>query len=164
MNALQVQWGESIVKLSFEKMSVLPPAHLITSAHGFCMYEGKLLMVDLNERGWDFPGGHIEVNETPEECFKREALEEGYVEGNCTLLGAIKVDHTDNPMWIEGGRYPKIGYQVFYKMDITKFHPFLAEHESSRRQLIIPSEAAKYHKGWNGLFEYMIQSLLIELK
>ena len=164
MNALQVQWGESVVKLFFEKRLVLPPAHLITSAHGFCMYEGKLLMVDLNERGWDFPGGHIEVNETPEECFKREALEEGYVEGNCTLLGAIKVDHTDNPMWIEGGRYPKIGYQVFYKMDITKFHPFLAEHESSRRQLIIPSEAAKYHKGWNGLFEYMIQSLLIELK
>ena len=164
MNALQVLWGESVVKLSFEKRLELPPAHLITSAHGFCMYEGKLLMVDLNERGWDFPGGHIEVNETPEECFKREALEEGYVEGNCTLLGAIKVDHTDNPMWIEGGGYPKIGYQVFYKMDITKFHPFLAEHESSRRQLIIPSEAAKYHKGWNELFEYMIQSLLIDFK
>ena len=51
MNALQVQWGESIVKLSFEKRLVLPPAHLITSAHGFCMYEGKLLMVDLNQRG-----------------------------------------------------------------------------------------------------------------
>ena len=164
MNALQVQWGESVVKLSFEKSLVLPPAHLITSAHGFCIYEGKLLMVDLNDRGWDFPGGHIEVNETPEDCFKREALEEGYVEGNCTLLGAIKVDHSDNPMWTESSRYPKIGYQVFYKMDITKFHPFLAEHESSRRQLIIPSEAAKYHKGWNGLFEYMIQSLLIELK
>ena len=62
MNELHVQWGESIVKLSFEKGIVLPQTHLITSAHGFCLYEGKLLMVDLNDRGWDFPGGHIEPN------------------------------------------------------------------------------------------------------
>ena len=161
MNALHVQWGESIVKLSFEKGLVLPPAHLITSAHGFCFYEGKLLMVDLNDRGWDVPGGHMEQNETPEECFKREALEEGYVEGNCTLLGAIKVDHSDNPMWTEGSRYPKIGYQVFYKMDITKFHPFLAEHESSRRELFDPSEAFKYHKGWHAVFEDILQTALM---
>jgi 8-oxo-dGTP diphosphatase len=160
MNEYHVQWGESIVKLSFEQVLVLPPKHLITSAHGFCFYEGKLLMVDLNHRGWDFPGGHIEQNETPEQCFKREALEEGYVEGHCTLFGAIKVDHSDNPMWKEGSRYPKIGYQVFYKMDITKFHPFLAEHESSRRQLVDPSEASKYHKGWNPVFEYMIQATI----
>ena len=158
MNAIHVQWGESIVRLSFEKGLVLPPAHLITSAHGFCFYEGKLLMVDLNDRGWDFPGGHIETNETPEQCFKREALEEGYVEGDCTLLGAIKVDHSDNPTWTEESRYPKIGYQAFYKMNITKLHPFLAEHESSRRQLIVPSEASKYHKGWHAIFEYMIQT------
>ena len=160
MNAIHVQWGESIVKLSFEKGLVLPPAHLITSAHGFYLYEGKLLMVDLNDRGWDVPGGHMEPNETPEQCFKREALEEGYVEGDCTLLGAVKVDHSDNPMWTEESRYPKIGYQAFYKMDIKKFYPFLAEHESSRRELFAPSEASKYHKGWHAIFEDILQVAL----
>jgi len=54
-------------------------------------------MVNLNHRGWDFPGGHIEEYETLEDCFKREAYEEGYVKGSCFHLGHIVVDHNENP-------------------------------------------------------------------
>ncbi|MFP3362029.1 NUDIX domain-containing protein, partial [Planococcus sp. SIMBA_143] len=74
--------------------------------------------------GWDFPGGHIEEGETPEECVKREAYEEGYVSGSCSLLGYIIVDHSENPNWNEDSPYPKVGYQVFYCMDIDHLHDF----------------------------------------
>ncbi|WP_208975871.1 hypothetical protein [Oceanobacillus kimchii] len=31
---------------------VLPSLHLITSVHGLCFQDGKLLMIDLKQRGY----------------------------------------------------------------------------------------------------------------
>ncbi|WP_339194712.1 NUDIX domain-containing protein [Solibacillus sp. FSL R5-0449] len=160
MTTTYVNWGESRVKLTWEKNSVLPPNDLITSVHGFCFREDRLLLVDLNDRGWDFPGGHIEPEETPEECFKREALEEGYIEGECKLLGYIIVDHTENPNWEESSPYPKVGYQVFYKMDIKKLLPFEGRHESSQRIFINPKEISNYYSKWNILYQEIMDCTL----
>lgn len=157
MTTSYVKWGEATVKLTWEANKSLPNNRLITSVHGFCFYEDQLLLVDLNHRGWDFPGGHIEENETPEECFHREAMEEGYVSGSSRLLGYIEVDHTENPVWDEGGKYPKVGYQVFYRMDIETLHPFEAEYESAQRILIPIHEVAAYYPKWNKLYQEILQ-------
>ncbi|UNK19075.1 NUDIX domain-containing protein [Paenibacillus sp. N3/727] len=156
-------WGQSRVKLRWHGSDDLPPLHLITSVHGFCYLDSRLLLVDLRDRGWDFPGGHIEPREMPESCFKREALEEGYVEGDCKLLGHISVDHSECPNWTENSRYPKIGYQVFYRMDIAQLHPFEAEFESARRIFINPAETQHYYKGWNPVHKHILEDSL-ELK
>ncbi|MFC0237112.1 NUDIX hydrolase [Fictibacillus phosphorivorans] len=156
MSTIYVNWGESIVKLTWKRYASLPPYHLITSVHGFCFKEGQLLLVDLKHRGWDFPGGHIETGETPLDCFKREALEEGYVEGDCKMLGHITVDHSENPQWKEESSYPKIGYQVFYKMNITKALPFIGDFEATQRTFIDPSEVSTYYHKWNALYQEIL--------
>lgn len=155
MTSTYVDWGGHKLKLTW-KRDLLPARELMTSVHGFCFNDGKLLMVDLDDRGWDFPGGHIEVGEKAEACFKREAMEEGYVVGDCILLGSIEIDHHENPLWNEQSLYPKIGYQVFYKMNITELHPFEAEYESNKRIFISPGDVSSYYKGWHEIYEEIL--------
>lgn len=46
------------------------------SAATSVMNSGSILMVQHPERGWEFPGGHIEEGETPEQALNREMEEE----------------------------------------------------------------------------------------
>ena len=160
MTTIYANYGLDKVKLTWEKGSKLPPRELITSVHGFCFYNNEVLLVNLNERGWDFPGGHIENPETPEACFRCEVMEEGYVEGECTLLGYIIVDHSENLSWNEESPYPKIGYQPFYRMEITTVHNFVGEYESMNRMFIETSQVKHYYSKWNAFYEQILECAL----
>ncbi|MFS0690696.1 NUDIX domain-containing protein [Sporosarcina sp. 179-K 8C2 HS] len=162
MPVMYVDWGPrggTNLKLTWMQ-NFMPDRELITSVHAFCFHEGQLLMVNLNERGWDFPGGHIEAGESPEACVCREVMEEAYVAGDCTLLGAIEINHEDNPLWNPSSPYPKVGYQVFYRMDIKEFLPFDAGFESSERKLIRPVEVDSYYKGWHDLYQAIMDAAM----
>jgi len=54
------------------------------SAASSVVNSGSILMVKHPERGWEFPGGHIEEGETPEQALYREMEEE--VGGIGTLI------------------------------------------------------------------------------
>ncbi|MFF2090448.1 NUDIX hydrolase [Paenibacillus sp. NPDC058174] len=165
MTHCTVQWGASTVELCWNAEETLPPLELITSVHGFCFDEaGRFMLVDLKHRGWDFPGGHLEHGETPEAAFRREALEEGYVEGDLQLLGSVTVDHGANPAWSEDSPYPKVGYQVFYAMRITNVLPFDAEFESASRTFVEPGAVPDYYPNWHPVYEAIMGAALVKLQ
>jgi 8-oxo-dGTP diphosphatase len=155
-----VKWSEGIVRLTWMP-GLEPPDHLVTSVHAFCFKEGRLLLVDLKHRGWDIPGGRLNPGERPVEALRREMLEEGYVTGGpATLLGAVQVDHSDNPLWRPDGPYPKIGYQLFYRLEVTDELPFSEEYESRGRTYVAPSDAPRWHNNWNPMFDCILQAAL----
>ncbi|MFE7062012.1 hypothetical protein ACFVAD_07655 [Sutcliffiella sp. NPDC057660] len=69
------------------------------------------------------------------------------------MLGHFVVDHNENPNWNESSPYPKVGYQVFYRMDIDQFYDFKANYESGERILIHPSEVLEFYHNWNDLYQ-----------
>lgn len=144
------------MQLTWLPMTTLLSTKKVTSAHGFCFYQGNVMLVKLKNRGWDLPGGHVEANETPEDAFKRECMEEGYVSGNCTLLGCIEVNHEHNVTWNETSPYPKIGYQAFYRMDVTDVHFFNAQFEATERTFVDPQVYPEWHHGWHGVYEAIL--------
>ncbi|EEM05194.1 NUDIX hydrolase [Bacillus pseudomycoides] len=87
-------------------------------------------------------------------------MEEGYVGGECELLGYIIVDHSENPLWNENSPYPKIGFQVFYKMHITRLHPFEAKYESAQRKFVNLHDVSLYHHEWNSLYQEILDCAL----
>ena len=60
------------------------------------MNSGSILMVQHPERGWEFPGGHVEDGETAEDALEREMMEE--VGGIGTLVGWNKSYYPDG--WV----------------------------------------------------------------
>ncbi len=162
MNGVEyVNWGGGRIRLEWlDAPRELPPVELITSVHSLCFLDGKLMLVDLNHRGWDIPGGHRNPGESAEACVLRETMEEGYVRGVPTLVGLVKVDHSENDQWQPGGKYPRIGYQAFYRVDITEVLPFGAEFESARRVFVQPEEARTLHPRWSRMLERALSAAL----
>lgn len=157
MVSILVNWGGEVKLTWVEETKPPQQTELITSVHGFCFRENKLLLVNLDHRGWDFPGGHIEEGEGLDESLCREAMEEGYVEGDSEILGYIIVDHCNNTNWDKESKYPKVGYQLFYKMNITKVHPFEGSFESSQRIFLDPYKVSQLYNGWNKLYQEILE-------
>ena len=59
---------------------------------------------------WSFPGGHLEINETPEECGKREIIEETGID--ISALTPIDMGYTNDIFYIERKHYITI-YQQY---------------------------------------------------
>ncbi|HYK71710.1 MAG TPA: NUDIX domain-containing protein [Pseudoneobacillus sp.] len=136
---IYVDWGGNHIKLTWLP-GYLPEISKVTSVHGPCFDNDKVLLVYINGRGFNFPGGHVELSESPLEAFHREVFEEGYVKGTTQYIGSIEISHEENPHFDPNGKYPLIGYQLFYRMDITECFPFQRSDEAKARIWVEPSE------------------------
>lgn len=118
-----------------------PPNSLITSALALAFDGQRILMTNLQQRGWDIPGGHLEANETPEEAMRREVLEEsGAVLDEVRLLGYQRIRLLG--VIPSGYRYPyPDSYQVIYIGRVVALKKFEATMEASARAFFTPATA-----------------------
>lgn len=140
MKTIIVNWNGHRVKLTWIPNFQFDELSVVTSVHAICIQDDKVLLSKIKGRGFNYPGGHVESGESAEEAMHREVYEEAYVKGEITYLGAIKVDHEENTSFIPGGKYPMIGYQFFYRMDVKACYPFLRENEGTARIWVEPTE------------------------
>lgn len=54
----------------------LPENSVATTTTGLIIWNNKIVLVEHKNRGWELPGGHIEVGESIQEALKRELYEE----------------------------------------------------------------------------------------
>jgi 8-oxo-dGTP diphosphatase len=150
MTTIKTIWGTHPVALTFVPSTTAPEGYKVSSTHGYCFHEGEVVMVNLESRGWDIPGGHMEAGETPEECFAREAMEEACISGPATMIGYVLVDNTEDPAFNPAtSKYPAIGCQIFYRMNVEVMHDFVQEFESSERALFPVAEVPSQHGHWH---------------
>lgn len=65
------------------------PTHCVAAGGLIRNTDGKFLLVKNPRRGWEFPGGLIEVGETIPQALKREIFEESGVEVEINYLAVI---------------------------------------------------------------------------
>lgn len=150
MTTIKTVWGIHPVEITFVPATHAPDGYAISSTHGVCFIDDEVVMVNIDSRGWDFPGGHMESGETPEECFAREAMEEACIEGTSQMIGYMLVDNRNDPTYDPAtSKYPAIGCQIFYRMDVEKMHEFVQDFESSERALYPVSSVSEHHGHWH---------------
>jgi len=81
---------------------------------------------------WEFPGGTVEQNETPEECLRRELLEELAIEAE---VGELYCDVT------HAYRYATIQLLVYRARHVSGEY-ILADHDEMR--WVLPAELLQY--------------------
>lgn len=121
--------------------SLLPVRDLIGTAFVLAFDGGRFLHTKLVKRGWDLPGGHVEVGETPEETARREAYEEtGATLGPLHLLAYQRLRLLGPQPAQYKYPYPE-SYQVFYWAHLVALDTFIPTSETSARGLFTPDEA-----------------------
>jgi len=70
-------------------ISMVFPTHIVAAAGYVMDSKGNMLLVKLQHRGWDTPGGQIEIGENLEEGVLREILEESGISASVKSLVGI---------------------------------------------------------------------------
>lgn len=131
----------------------------VTGAHGFCFYDGQVLVCEISGRGSTIPGGHLDGSELAVDCLTREAFEEACVElSNVKLLGFIEADHRANNEF--DGRYPVRSMQAIYRADVSTVYEFVSRHESTERRFVSIHELPSVHHEWNVVLQEALKAAL----
>ena len=127
----------------------MPPDLPVTAVKIYVFQENRLLLAQIRTRGWDLPGGRIEMSETAEEAVVRELKEEtGASVSRFKLIGYLKV--TNEKENERNRTYPKVSCILVYKgvgLMIDQYHRFQLEATAS--QLVPYNELPNVHHDWN---------------
>ena len=124
----------------------------ITGSHGFCFFDGRVLVCEINGRGWCIPGGHLIEGEAPAQCLERELREEACAEVRRALLvGFLVADHSINAHY--SGRYPTKSALAVFAVALGELRPYIATSEAQSRQLVELDELPRVHHQWDSVLD-----------
>jgi len=107
----------------------------------------KVLICDIEDRGWCIPSGRVEPNETSLEAVIREALEEGGVElEGVQYIGCYQITERQAVRWAD-----------VYAAKVGKLVEITMTEESLGRKLVSVDELPDIYHLWNPLTEMVFQ-------
>lgn len=109
----------------------------------FAWYEGKVLLCDIENRGWCIPGGRVEANESLIQAAKREALEEaGALIDPMQYIGCFRMSET-MPL------KKQVRWAAAYAAHVEDLVEIDPNFESRGRKLCKLEDLPKVYYHWN---------------
>ncbi len=141
-------WGTGAT-IHFEATEHEPPRELTCIAGGFVFYEDKLVLANIPGRGWELIGGRIDIGESPEDTFKREAHSQiGVSFSQVKMLGVIRIEHNGPEPPNCPYPYP-VGYGIQFIAIADELDPFHGGEDSLGRSLISAEGLREHYFDWN---------------
>lgn len=127
----------------------------------FPVYKGRLVFVCHPRRGWEVPGGKIEIGELPEEAVHREAYEEAGVQLERLRWLAeyqFEVNGCTHSKWVYKACVSDIGPRpsISEMVDVCAFDPVLTPDDVRSKRNFSPIMQ-------DAVFEYVWQDILADL-
>lgn len=138
-----VPWLPKPNSVSVVVCNEMPPEELVTSALGLVFSEQGFLMTNLRKRGWDIPGGHLEVGEVAEAAMIREVREETGIEVTPVRLFGYQRIHI---VGVTPPEYPypvPDSYQVFFLARPVREHEVARNDETLEAKYWTIAEARR---------------------
>jgi 8-oxo-dGTP diphosphatase len=130
-----VCWHQKVV--TFRARRSWRGLHPIYAVLLFAFFGDRVVLSDIEGRGWSIPSGHLQEGETPEQAMRREAQEEaGIVLSKMEPLGVYLLQEPDG----------SCRYAPVFVGEVAHFTP-IPENSESRGVLLMPPEDVQevYH-------------------
>jgi 8-oxo-dGTP diphosphatase len=113
----------------------------------FAWREDKVLVCDIDGRGWCIPSGRVEPYENSLEAVRREAEEEGGATLECIqYLGCYRISEKREVRWAD-----------CYAACVHELGEITRQDESRGRKLVTMEELPAIYHLWNPLTEMLFQ-------
>jgi 8-oxo-dGTP diphosphatase len=144
-----VRWHETVVTFRPRRTwRGLQPVYAVLL---FAFFGDRVVLSDIEGRGWSVPSGHLQEGETPEQAIRREAQEEaGIVLNKMEPLGVYLLQEADGTRW----------YAPVFVGEVAHFMSIPEGSESHGVLLIPPEDVQEVYHLWGPLIAQVFQYAL----